>query len=109
MVGSRQKQIGRKAGDGLVVLIEGRCYPLVTISVNGLSFQATGHHKGELLTLKLAQLFDMRNCVEGRIRVVDAKETTTVGEFVVTMDLMRYIIRHMSAISGVSPVSPHFS
>ena len=95
----------RKIGDGLIVVIEGRCYPLIDISVGGLSFQANGldTDKNALLSFKLARLQDMNDAADGKIRVVDSDEAATRGEFIATISLMGYIIRHIGEVTGVTP------
>jgi len=98
-----RRQHPRCMGEGLIVLIGGRGYPLVDISISGLSFQGGGFGVGDRVTVKVAKLFKMAECVEGVITVISAEETVTRGEFEPTLVVMGYIVRHMSEVTGVKP------
>ena len=88
---------------GLIVLIEDKGYPVIDISAGGLSFQAAGYRPGDVVTLKIAQTATIENCVEGKITVVKGSEGITRGEFSMTMQLMRYVVRHIGSVLGVEP------
>ena len=55
------------------------------------------------MSLKLARLDDMNDCVEGRVEVVDIDYATTRGRFIPTVGLLRYIIGHISKTTGSEP------
>lgn len=93
----------RKIGEGLVVVIGARVFPLLDISVAGVSFQATGYKVGDTVSLSIAQSADMTKAVDGRITVVAAGGTIVRGRFYPTMRLMRFIIRHFSDAAGIAP------
>ena len=93
----------RKMGDGLVVLIDGKVFPLIDISVTGVSFQATGYSVGQSLSIKLAKLTSMADGVDGEITVVAITDTISRAKFYPTMRLMRFIIRQLSEFSGIAP------
>jgi len=93
----------RKIGQGLVVVIERRIFPLVSITTAGLVFQATGYKVGDQVALKIAKMLDLTACVEATIRVTSAEETITRGEFQPTMALLHYIIDHIGEVTGVEP------
>ncbi len=93
----------RRVGEGLIVLIDGRGYSIVDISIAGLSFQTSGHRVGERVALKIARLTDLNDGVEGRITVVDSSDAVTRGQFLPTARLMHYIVGHIAEATGVSP------
>ena len=93
----------RRMGEGLIVLIDGRGYPLVDISIAGVSFQGTGFGVGKTVTVTVAKLLKMAECAEGVITVVAADETITRGEFKPNVAMMGYIVEHMSDVTGVKP------
>jgi len=98
----RRHQI-RKIGQGLVVVIDRRIFPLVTISTAGLAFQATGYKVGESVAIKIAKMLDLNCSVDATITVSSAEETITRGEFLPTMPLLRYVIDHIGDVTGVEP------
>lgn len=98
----RRRQL-RKIGQGLVVLIDGRAHPVVDISTAGISFQSVGHKAGAKVSLKIAQLTNISDCIDGIITVKSVSDTTTRGEFHPTMPLLRYIIRHIGETTGAEP------
>lgn len=93
----------RKVGEGLVVVINDRVFPLIDISIAGLSFQCTEYKVGDVLTLNIAEMADMSQTVESRITVIAANGTVTRGRFYPTMRLMRFIVHHFSDATGVAP------
>lgn len=93
----------RKIGQGLVVLIDGRSYPVIDISTIGITFQAVGHKVGAAVRLKIAQLANISDCIDGVITVKSSGDTTTRGEFRPTIPLMRYIIGHMGEATATEP------
>ncbi|CCG41855.1 hypothetical protein [Magnetospirillum molischianum] len=93
----------RKVGQGLVVVIDRRIFPIVNISTAGLGFQATGYKVGDLVPIKIAKMLDLSTCVDATITVKSAEETITRGEFLPTMPLLRYIIDHIGEVTGVEP------
>jgi hypothetical protein len=101
-VDDRRRHV-RKIGQGLVVLIDRRIFPIVNISTAGISFQATGYAVGETVSLKLAKMTDLKNAVDATISVKSAEEAITRGEFHPTMSLLRFIIDHIGDVTGVEP------
>ncbi len=93
----------RKVGEGLVVVINSRVFPLLDISIAGLSFQCLDYKVGDVLTLAIAETADMSKAVEGRITVISANHSVVRGRFYPTMRLMRFIVGHFSAATGVAP------
>lgn len=100
---TERRRLVRKIGQGLVVLINDRAHPVVDISTAGVCFQSSGHKVGERLRLKIAQLADINDCIEGTITVKSVGEATTRGEFLPTMPLLRYIISHIGEATGTEP------
>ena len=98
-----RRQHSRRIGHGLVVLIDNRSHPVIDISVEGVKYQGNGSHVGATVSLKLARLDDMKDCVEGRVEVVDIDYATTRGRFIPTVGLLRYIIGHISKVTGSDP------
>jgi hypothetical protein len=97
-----KKQI-QHMGEGLVVLIGKKVFPLVDISVSGISFQAQGFKVKDRVSMKVAQLDNLNDNVDCDMTVVTAGETVTRGQFYPTMKLMRYIVRHVSELTNESP------
>ena len=93
----------RKIGQGLIVLIGGRAFPVIDISTSGISFQATGNKVGDKIALKIAQIADIKDCADGIITVKSVSETATRGEFQPTVALMRYIVGHIGDATGTEP------
>lgn len=93
----------RRIGQGLVVVIERRIYPIVSISTAGLGFQATGYKVGDHVRMKIAKMLDLNTGVEATLAVTSAEETITRGEFLPTIPLLRYIIDHIGEVTGVEP------
>ena len=93
----------RKVGDGLVVLIDDQVYPVLDISVSGMSFQASHVAVGDRIKLKIAQLTNMKACIDGELTVRAVNGTVARGEFFATMPLMRYIISHIGNVTGGEP------
>jgi len=87
----------------LVVLIEDRVYPVIDISVSGISFQNSAHPVGSSVKLKLAQLNNLDDSVDGTITVRAASDTITRGEFSANMALLRYIVTHIGKLTGATP------
>lgn len=100
--GDRRRHL-RKIGQGLVVLLDGRAHPVIDISTAGVSFQSSGHKVGAKITLRIARLADISDCVDGIITIKSVSDTTTRGEFQPTMPLLRYIIRHIGEATGTEP------
>lgn len=93
----------RKIGQGLVVVIDRRIYPIVTLSTAGLGFQATGYKVGEQIRMKITKMLDLNGGVDATLSVTSAEETITRGEFLPTIPLLRYIIDHIGEVTGVEP------
>ena len=93
----------RRVGQGLVVMIEGRGFPLVNISISGVSFQSTAFKTGDEVTVIIAQLMNPKESVETRLKVVNVQGSIVHGEFFSTMRLMRYIVLHMADVTGYEP------
>jgi len=93
----------RKIGQGLVVVIDRRIYPIVTLSTAGLGFQATGYKVGEHVRMKITKMLDLNAGIDATLSVTSAEETITRGEFLPTIPLLRYIIDHIGEVTGVSP------
>lgn len=98
-----RRRLSRKVGQGLVLLIDGRAHPVVDISTAGVSFQSGRHKVGEKVRFKIAQLSDISDCIGGTITIKSVGETTVRGEFLPTMPLLRYIIRHIGEATGTEP------
>jgi len=90
----------RYLGQGMVVVIEGQGYPVIDISTSGIHFQGGSFELGAVVPLKLMRLKGKQDSVDGSI-IVKAVGTTTRGEFRPTMPLLRFIIRHLSEVTGV--------
>ena len=100
---SERRRHPRRVGEGLVVLIGGKMFPLIDVSVKGLSFQGTGHKVGDSIQLKIAEMRNLANCVAAELRVIQAGDVITRGEFLARMDLMKYIIAHVADVNGGEP------
>ena len=98
-----RRRLVRKIGQGLVVLIDGRAHPVVDISTAGISFQFSGPKIGAKLSLKIARLADLADCIDGVITIKSASENTLRGEFHPTVPLLRYIISHIGEATGTKP------
>ncbi|KIM00259.1 hypothetical protein CCC_03047 [Paramagnetospirillum magnetotacticum MS-1] len=90
-------------GDGLAVLIDGKVFPVVNISISGVSFQGTGRKAGDRIRLTLSDLHSLDDTVEAIITVKGAEGGIVRGEFAPTTKLMRYILAHMGEITGAEP------
>jgi hypothetical protein len=93
----------RKIGQGLVMLIDGRVYPIVDISTAGISFQAGDQVIGAVIDLKLAAMTDLGKGIEARITINSNNGTITRGEFHPTVPLLRFIIGHIGEVTGTVP------
>ena len=91
----------RQIGDGLVVVINGKGNSLVNISVDGVCFQSHKLEIGDTIQAKIARLVDLSDCVDTQLTVVNVRGSVVHAKFYNTMTLMRYIISHISEITGV--------
>ena len=100
---NERRQHARKMGDGLAILIDGRVFPVLDISVSGLSFQGNGHRPGSRVRLTVAALHALDDSVEAVVTVKEAGGGIVRGEFVPTARLMRYIVAHLGEVTGTRP------
>lgn len=98
-----RRQHGRKVGDGLIVLINGKTHPIIDISVAGVAFQAQGYRIGDRIRLSLAALRALDDAVEASVTIRAAGNGVVRCEFIPTAKLMRYIITHIGEITGQQP------
>ncbi|CUW40907.1 protein of unknown function [Magnetospirillum sp. XM-1] len=98
-----RRQHARKMGDGLAVLIDGKVFPLLDVSLAGLSFQGNGMRPGDRVRLTLAAVRSLDDCVEAMVTVKVAEGGVIRGEFSPTAKLMRYIVAHLGEITGAEP------
>ena len=98
----------RLAGHGLVMMIGRRVFPIANISITGLGFQGSGYRENEVLTVQIARINALEDCVPAVITVRSVQETMVRGEFHPTLPLMRYIIAHLSEVTGADPTYPGF-
>jgi hypothetical protein len=100
---SERRQHMRKMGDGLAVLIDGKVFPVVDVSISGISFQATGFRPGDRIRLSLAALHSLEDSVEAMVTVKTMDGGILRGEFAPTAKLMRYIVTHLGQVTGAAP------
>lgn len=100
---TERRHFTRKIGDGLVVIVDGRVYPVVNISVSGISFQGTGFSADTVIRMSLATLHALEDCVEAQLAIKVAEAGMVRGEFLPTTRLMRYIVAHMGEVTGTKP------
>lgn len=100
---TERRQHGRKVGEGLIVLIDGKTHPIVDISVAGVAFQAQGHKAGDRIRLSLATLRALTDAVEANATVRAAGNGVVRCEFIPTAKLMRYIVAHIGEVTGQQP------
>jgi len=98
-----RRQHVRKMGDGLAVLINGKVFPVLDISLSGVSIQASGHRPGDRIRLSVAALHSLDDCVEAMVTVKVVEGGILRGEFAPTAKLMRYIIAHLGEVTGTQP------
>ncbi|WP_242442732.1 PilZ domain-containing protein [Magnetospirillum sp. 15-1] len=98
-----RRQHVRKMGDGLAVLINGKVFPVVDISVSGVSFQGSGHRPGDSIRLTVAALRSLDDSVEALVTIKATEGGIVRGEFAPTAKLMRYIITHLGEVTGAQP------
>lgn len=96
-----RRKTARKPGEGLVVIIAGKTLPILDITIYGVSFQGTGYKEDEEVSLKIAKLEDANDSVDVKFRVKSNDGTIVRGKFYPKISIMRYIINHLSDISGV--------
>lgn len=94
-----QRLVSRSIGRGLVALIDGRPYPLIDVSIAGVSFQDDTPRAGQALSLTLARTDAPEDRVDGRLRVVSATGGTTRGELAITVPMVLYVIRHLARVA----------
>lgn len=100
---TERRQHGRKVGDGLIVLLDGKTYPVIDISVAGVAFQARGHREGDRIRLSLATLGSLEDSIEANATVRAAADGVVRCEFIPTARLMRYIVGHIGEVTGQQP------
>jgi hypothetical protein len=98
-----RRKIVRKIGQGLVVLIDDKALPVIDISTGGVAFQTLGQVLTGTVHARIARLADITDCVDAKIAVKLSDRTTTRGEFLPTMALLRYIIGHIGEATGTEP------
>ncbi len=98
-----RRQHVRKMGDGLAVLINGKVFPVIDISVSGISFQGSGHWPGDRLRLTVAALHALDDSVEALVTIKATESGVVRAEFAPTAKLMRYIITHLGEVTGAEP------
>jgi len=94
----------RRIGQGLVVVIGQRLHPIIDISITGVAFQTGGGAPGDQMTIRLAKMTDPLHGITATITVVEVTETVTRAEFQPTIALLRFIIGHISEVTGASPI-----
>ena len=98
-----RRQHIRKMGDGLAALINGKVFPVVDISLSGLSFQGAGHRPGDQIRLTVAALHALDDSVEANVTIKASEGGILRGEFAPTAKLMRYIVSHLGVLTGAQP------
>jgi hypothetical protein len=98
-----RRQHARKMGDGLAVLIEGKVFPVIDISLAGISFQGSGFRPGDQVRLTVAALRALDDNVDAQVTIKVAESGVLRAEFAPTAKLMRYIIAHLGDVTGASP------
>lgn len=98
-----RRQHPRRMGEGMVVIVNDRAYPVLDVSIAGISFQSSGHRVEDRLKATLAMLADMSDCVEVGLTIKAAGGSILRAEFQPTAKLMRYIVMHQSKVSGGQP------
>ncbi|EME68365.1 hypothetical protein H261_18707 [Paramagnetospirillum caucaseum] len=98
-----RRQHVRKMGDGLAVLIDGRVFPVLDISLSGVSFQGNGFRPGDRVRLTVAALHSFDDSVEAVVIIKSLDAGILRGEFAPTARLMRYIVAHLGDVTGAEP------
>ncbi|BAE50404.1 hypothetical protein [Paramagnetospirillum magneticum] len=98
-----RRQHIRKMGDGLAVLIDGKVFPVVNVSISGVSFQGAGYRPGDRVRLTLAALQALDDNVEAMVTIKSADSGILRCEFSPTTKLMRYIVGHLGDVTGAEP------
>lgn len=93
----------RRLGEGLILLIDGRAFPVLDISVAGISFQATGYKPNDRIAATLTETANPAAGVETSITVRAVGNGVVRGEFYPTNKLMRFIMAHVGEVTGGAP------
>ncbi|RAU22167.1 PilZ domain-containing protein [Paramagnetospirillum kuznetsovii] len=102
--GKDRRRHSRRFGDGMVVVIDNRIFPIFDISVSGIRFQCAGGKPGDKISLRVARLQNMSDFVDCQAIVRHADETSIRAEFIPTFRLMKFLLGHFGEINGTSPV-----
>ncbi|MGE4280515.1 MAG: hypothetical protein AB7G62_13080 [Magnetospirillum sp.] len=93
----------RHDGAGLKVEIEGQVYPVVNISTGGLCLIGLNRKVGERFRFVMSRVGEVE-AVTGEVQVLDIKGSLFHLVFTrPTMPLMRMVIAHVSALTGITP------
>ena len=98
---AERRKTSRKPGDGLIAIIDEKTFPLVDITIYGISFQGKGFREGDEFSIKIAKQNDTNDFIEAKFSVKSNDGKIIRGKFYPTITIMRYIINHLSDISGV--------
>lgn len=93
----------RRLGEGLILAIGGRAFPILDISVAGVSFQGAGYKPNDRITAILAEAGNPAAGVETTVTVRSTGNTVVRGEFYPTNKLMRFIMAHVGEVTGGAP------
>jgi hypothetical protein len=101
--GKDRRRHSRRFGDGMVVVIDNRIFPIFDISVSGIRFQCAGGKPGDRIRLRVACLQNMSDFADCRAIVRHADENSIRAEFRPTFRLMKFLLGHFGEINGTSP------
>ena len=91
-------------GQSLLVKVESSLYPVLDISIDGISLQCGKLKKGDIFSVEISSIFSVDDSVDGVCEVVHADGYKAHARFVrPTFRLMRYIIGHLADVAGVEP------
>lgn len=103
-LGHDRRRHSRRIGDGMVVIIDNRIFPIFDISVSGIRFQGDGRQVGDIIRFRLACLQNMNDFVDCKIIVRVADENSIRAEFRPTFRLMKFLLGHFGEITGPRPL-----
>jgi len=103
-----RRQHPRQPGQGLVVMIGRRLFPIANISLSGLGFQGCGYQQEEVLKVQIARIDALEDRVDVTLTVRAVEDNMVRAEFHPTLPLMSYIVSHFGEVMGVSPTYPAF-
>lgn len=93
----------RHDGSGLQVEVEGRVHPVVDVSTGGLSLVGLNRTLGERFRFVLSRVGESQG-VTGEAEVLGIRDGLFHLTFTrPTLPLMRLVIAHVSAMTGVDP------